>query len=326
MNESPWTWADQISSYRFWGIFLFFIFILLPNVFLNFSYPIFTEQLNLRASQIGTALSIKSIAGFGGFWLAWFLVRLKNHFLLYLYSAFIIIGLLLVYFIPTSVSIAIGFFLIGLGFGAVALSIPAIIAGGRGSSEMFVVSFGLITFYELVVWSSFSNLYGWFFTILNGYRAWILIALIGACIGTILLIPVKATLFNSTPPKREFSLTPRFREPVVVALLCLVPLFNIYYIIRLSYRYHGEVNTINPTQNILSPCSAAWCTILLSVLMPVMTASLNQSLICKLTEDGKLNYYRNWAVILWTILFVPVSFALIQSNMNKLIGQNRPES
>jgi len=133
MNESPWTWADQISSYRFWGIFLFFIFILLPNVFLNFSYPIFTEQLNLSASQIGTALSIKSIAGFGGFWLAWFLVRLKNHFLLYLYSAFIIIGLLLVYFIPTSVSIAIGFFLIGLGFGAVALSIPAIIAGGRGT-------------------------------------------------------------------------------------------------------------------------------------------------------------------------------------------------
>ncbi len=65
MNESPWTWADQISSYRFWGIFLFFIFILLPNVFLNFSYPIFTEQLNLSASQIGTALSIKSIAGFG---------------------------------------------------------------------------------------------------------------------------------------------------------------------------------------------------------------------------------------------------------------------
>jgi len=60
--------------------------------------------------------------------------------------------------------------------------------------------------------------------------------------------------------------------------------------------------------------------------MPVMTASLNQSLICKLTEDGKLNYYRNWAVILWTILFVPVSFALAQSNMNKLIGQNRPES
>ena len=321
MNEIPWTWADQISTYRFWGIFLFFIFLLLPNVFINYSYSIFTQELNLSASEVGTAVAVRSLAGFGGFWLAWFLIRLKNHYLLYLYSAFIITGLLLVYFILTSVSISIGFFLIGLGFGAVTLAIPAIIAGGRGSSEMFVVSFGLITFYELAVWSSFSNLYGWFFTN-SGFRTWILIALIAACIGTILLIPVKATLFNSTPPKREFSLTPRFREPVVVALLCLIPLFNIYYIIRLSYRYHGEVHSINPTPDILSPRAAAWCTILLSILMPVMTSSLNRSLICKLSEGGKSSFYRNWAVILWSILFLPISFALIQSNMNKLIHQS----
>ncbi len=58
------------------------------------------------------------------------------------------------------ISLSIYFFLIGLSFGAISLAIPTIISGGKGGSEMFVVSFGLITFFEFVAWTSFSGLFG----------------------------------------------------------------------------------------------------------------------------------------------------------------------
>ena len=322
INEISWTWADQISSYKFWGIFLFYIFLLIPNMIINYSFSLFRESLNLNAAQIGTALGIKSFAGLAGFWLAWFMVRSKNHFIIFLYSAFIIIGLLLILLIPSVISLSIGFFLIGLGFGAITLAIPTIIAGGRGGSEMFVVSFGLITFFEVVAWTSSSGLIGSLSGILNNPKLPIIIAIISSLIGTILLIPVKSTLFNCSPPERKFSLTPTFREPFVLVLLCLIPLYNIYYIIYLSYRFHGEVNSINPTQNILSPRAAAWCTLFLSVVAPIITCSLNSNLIPKITDHGKPTHYRNWSIILWSFIFVPISYALIQSNMNKIINQD----
>jgi hypothetical protein len=319
-KEIPWTWADQISSYKFWGITLFFIFLIIPNIIINFSYTIFKENLNLSISEIGTALTIKSIASLGGFWLAWLVVRGKNLFLLYIYAAFTILGLLLLYFTPSFITLCIAFFLIGLSFGAISLAIPAIISGGRGGSEMFVVSFGLITFYQAFTWNSFSGLLGWLFVEVNGYDKFVLIALGCVLLGTLLLIPVKANLFTGNPPKREFSLTPQFRDPSAVALLCLIPIFNIYYMIHLSYRYHGEINALNPSQNILSPRAGAWCYVLLPMFAPMITSSLNSSLTSKLSEEGNSHYYKNWAVILWSFLLIPVSFALIQSNMNKLIN------
>lgn len=281
----PWTWADQISSYRFWGLLLFFFFMLIPNIILNYSYSIFRESSGLAATEIGYIFSIKSFASFGGLWLAWFLVRSKNHHLLYLYSGFTIIGLLLIYFMPSLPSIFIGAFLIGLSFGAISLAIPAIISGGQGGSEMFVVSFGLITLIELSAWNSFSLMFSSLIDFFDEKNNLFLIAILAAIIGTALLAPVNAKLFYSNPPRRAFSLKPTYRNPWSVALLCLIPLFNIYYIIHLAYRYHGEVNTINPSQKILSPRAAAWCAILLSVISPITTSSLNDRLIPKLIRE-----------------------------------------
>jgi len=318
-NEISWTWADQISSYRFWGIFLFFIFLLLPNIIMNYSFSIFRENYGMSSNQIGTALAFKSFAGFGGLWLAWFMVRMKNHYLLFLFSGLTIIGLLLILLMPSIVSLSICFFLIGLSFGAISLAIPTIISGGRGGSEMFVVSFGLITFFEFIAWTSFSGLFGILFEFLSTPKSYIIIGLVASFIGTILLLPVKADLFNNPPPERKFFLTPTYREPVTVALLCLVPIYNIYYIIYLSYRFHGEVNEINPTQNILSPRAAAWCTLLLSILSPIIVSSLNTCLTSKLKENNATKFYKNWVIILWSFIFLPISYALIQSNMNQLL-------
>ncbi len=317
-NEVSWTWADQLSTYKFWGIFLFFIFLLIPNVIMSFSYSIFRESYGMSTSELATAMTFKSFAGFGGFWLAWFMVRMKNHYLLYLFSSLTIIGLLLLLLTPSIISLSISYFLIGLSFGAIALAIPTIISGGKGGSEMFVVSFGLITFFELVAWTSFSGLFGWLFDILNNPKSYIIIGLVSALIGTILLLPVKAELFNIPPPERKNTLAPIHREPVLVALLCLIPIYNIYYILHLSYRLHGEVNQINPTQNILSPRAAVWCTLFLSILSPIIVSSLNTSLIIKLKENNAPKFYKTWAIILWAFIFTPISYALIQSNLNQL--------
>jgi hypothetical protein len=320
-NEISWTWADQISTYRFWGILLFFLFMLIPNGILGYTFSIFSVQYHLSSSEIGTLMAIKNFAGFGGFFLAWFMVRLRNHFMLFVYAAILIIGLTVILLFHSFGPMAFGYFLVGLCFGGISLAIPSIIAGGRGGSEPFVISFGIVSFFEISYWTFLSAMYGVVLSDVQHPNLILIIALISAVIGVILLLPVKATLFHGNPPKREFSLEPTYRDPLVVALLCLIPLFNIYYILYISYRLHGEVNTLKPTQNILSPVAAVWCTLLVSILSPIIVSSLNRSLISKLIEDGKTAWYKNWAVILWSFLFVPVSYGLIQSNLNQLIIQ-----
>ena len=317
-NVVSWTWADQISSYKFWGIFLFFIFLLIPNIIMNFSYSIFRDYA-MSSTQIGTLMTLKSFAGLGGLWLAWFLVRMKNHYLLFLYSSFTIIGLILILSMPSYYTLLICVLLIGLSFGAISLAIPTIISGGKGGSEMFVVSFGIITIFELVAKISFNGLFGILFESLNNPNRFIIIGLVSSLIGVILLLPVKAELFYIKPPERKKILTPIQREPVIVALLCLVPLYNIYYILHLTYRLHGEVNQINPTQNILSPRTAVWSTLFLSILSPIIVSSLNTNLCLKLKENNASRFYKTWVVILWSFIFVPISYALIQSNLNQLL-------
>ena len=274
-----------------------------------------SEELGIQFKSIGTLYLVKTLASLGGFWLAWFMVRMKTHNLLYLFSSLTIIGLILIYFIPSMTTLSIFSFLFGLSFGAIVLSIPSLISGGRGGSEMFIVSFGIITFFHVL----FPSLFNMLPAIIEGYRAYILISLASVIIGSVFLIPINSNLFNNNPSKREFALTPKFRNPTEVALLGIIPIFNIYYIIYLAYRYHGEVNSINPTQNILSPRAAAWCIFLIPFLYPVIMSSLNSSLTPKLLTNGTLKFYKTWVIILWAFLLLPISFALIQSNINKLL-------
>lgn len=314
-----WTWADQISSYKFWGILLFYIFSLIPNIVINLSFPILKEFYGISATDLATAMVFKSIAVLGGFWLAWFLVRVKNHYLLYLFSSLTIVGLLLLHLPYSIITLSISSFFIGLSFGSITLSIPSIISGGKGGSEMFVISFGLITFLELVTQTMFNGLFESLYSILGSPNSFIKVGIISSLLGIILLLPVKAELFNISPLERKKTLTPINRKPVIVVLLCLVPIYNIYHLVHLSYRLHGEVNYINMTQRILSPRAAIWSTIFLSILSPIIVSSLNDNLMIKLKENNIAKYYRTWTVIFWSFIFIPISYALIQSNLNQLI-------
>lgn len=322
INEVSWTWADQISSYKFWGIVLFFIFLLLPNVIITDSTYVLKAILKEEYCRMAEYLFIVGVCytfgHFGGFWLAWFMIRMKNHYLLYLFSGLTIIGLLLLLLIPTIISLLVGYFLIGLSFGAITLAIPSIISSGNGGGKMFVVSFGVITLFNILIWNSYGVISFIFLSLTNPQNHIIIIGLVSALIGTILLLPIKAELFNIPPPVRGKTLTPIRRKPVTVALLFLIPLYNIYYILHLSYRLHGEVNQINPTQSILSPKAAVWCTLFLPALLPIIASSLNTNLIIKIKENNIQRFHKTWVIILWTFIFLPISYALIQSNLNQL--------
>lgn len=310
-----WTWADQLSTYRFWGILLFFIFLSASNHIMSISAPLLGLD-GMNGTNIAIFYTVGLFAKFGGLWLAWFMVLMRNHYLLYLFSSFTIIGiLLLLLFSPSLIVLSISSFLIGLSFGAIALATPTIISGGKGGSEMFVVSFGLITFMELVL-RLFSSSFPYLLSnILNTPKSNVITGLVLALVGTISLLPVKADLFNVPPPERKKFLTPIQRNPVIVALLCFVPFYPLY----LSYRLHGEINQINPTQNILSPRAAVWITLFFPILFPIIVYSLNSNLIIKLKENNVQGFFYTWIIILMAFIFLPLSFSFIQSNLNQLI-------
>jgi hypothetical protein len=269
--------------------------------------------------DIGIALTVKSVAGIFGIWFAWFMVRLKNHYLLFLYSTLVIVGFILILLVPSKLTILLGYFLTGLSYGAIFLAIPVIISGGRGGSKMFVVSFGLVLFLDTLSWNISSTILGSVMHSSVSYKTFILAGMISAIIGSLLLIPVKPELFNGAPPKRKSVLQPRFREPVLVALQFFIPLYNIYYIIHLSYRLHGEINSLKPTRNLLSPTGGALCTIFLQILIPIINFSLNNHLI-KQKKENETRYYDNWLIVLCAFIFAPLSYAFIQANLNRAIN------
>ncbi len=325
-HNTSWTWADQISTYRFWGLALFLLFLLTPSTIVNLSVTLLRNTYDVGSDGFSIALAIKPFASLGGLWLAWFLARSKHHYFLFLFSGFTIIGLLLMLLTPSIIILSISFFLIGISLGAITLSIPTIIAGGKGGKEMFVVSFGLITSLELITQTFshgiFMNMFSIFDTPIQTY---VITGVVSVLLGVALLLPVKKDLFDIPPPPRNKTLTPKHRKPWLVALLCLVPGYNIYYIFHLAYRLHGEVNHVNPTRNILTPKAAVWTALFFSVLYPIIVASLNTNLITKLKEDNAQTFYKNRVVILWSFIFVPISYALIQSNLNRLIHHGANE-
>lgn len=319
LNGNSWTWADQISTYRFWGILLFLIFFVIPSLTISFFVPRLMNSYGMSADGVNIVFAVYTFTIFSGILLAWFMVRMNNHYLLFLFAMLSIIGFLLMLIVPSIISVLIGLFLVGISFGAIILAVPTIIAGGKGGSEMFVVSFGIILFFQGVMQTSYSNFIFDLSGIFNIDNSFLLIGLIASVVGTIFLLPVKKDLFYIAPPERKSFLTPTKREPVIMVLLCLIPLYNIYYILHLAYRLHGEVNEINPSQKILSPRAAVWCTLLLSIISPIIVSSLNSNLALKLKENNATRFYKTWIVIFWSFIFTPISYALIQSNMNQLL-------
>ena len=200
--ETTWTWADQISSYRFWGLIFYCILTMGSfSIYLGTILPFLTEVIGLNPASIGKLLIIRPIASLYGLLLAWIAVRAKKQYLLHIFSALIIISLALIFLMWSYVTMIFAEIFIAMGMGAIFILIPSIIAGGRKGSEMFVVSFGILILLSNLSQMSASALAGYSRLISNPTYQFLVCA--GPVVlGILFLIPVNPELFSGAPPVR----------------------------------------------------------------------------------------------------------------------------
>lgn len=317
-----WTWADLQSSYRFWGLVFYFILIASSQYILNIYSALYMKQSSdLSYSIIGVAFGAQQAGFLFGVILAWMASRMKNYYLLYLFSAFYLLGLVLFCFNTANPFLLIaGEVLIGLGLGAIILIIPAFIAGAVGSTEAYVLAFGLMATLKLLNNISIAPLAGWLFDMdqLLGNSSYFFAVLVTPpIIGTLLLLPIKAHLFNVAPPVRQATpVAAKHRDPALTFLLYFVPFYNIYWFVQV----HAEIRNYTQSATLLTPRGAGWSAFVTALVTPVIFSTLNDNLRAIIESHGQTARYKTWLIILFAFLLPPVSAALIQSQMNEING------
>jgi len=316
-SNATWSWADMVSSYRFWGLCFFYIFTLFATsmLFYSYSYRLLMDQHGLSGTMVGTIMSARNIASLYGFYIGWLTIRSKKHYLLFIYAAVELLSIALFSFSSNYVLLYSGSILLGLSEGAIILIIPSFLAGGRGGALPFMIAFGI-----MYVIRTLSSLLSAATTALQAMDVnmgllFFLSGGIAIIIGIIFLAPVKSTLFFEGPPQRVYPLEPKFREPVLAAVLCLIPFYYLY----LLYRLHGEIASINSSNNILSARASVWLGLFIPFLFPPMLASLAEQLQEKAVEKNIPFTSTPWLIILLSFIFYPLCFAFLQSDLNKFL-------
>ena len=255
-----------------------------------------------------------------GFYLAWPTIRWKTKPMLIFAGVLQLLGILLIT-IPGLALMAplrlTGAILLGIGSGVITLAIPSVIIGGRGGAETFVLSFGIV-----LALTSIGEMYSPLpiGKLLDTVGSSVLreTTAIMLFLGLLFLLPVKSSLFSGPPPQRDHPLVPTYRPPVSVALLNLLPFYWLYWL----YRAHGEVASLVPWRNILSPLAAQVASVFsLTILEPIILTTLNDALNKHATELGQPLYRASWVIFLWAFLFPPIAMALVQSTMNRVISE-----
>jgi hypothetical protein len=325
-QERPaWTWADQVSTYRFWGLLIFFYGSAVSlSILTSFLGLLLNQALDLPVAQTGVTLAVLAAGGLFGFYLAWATVRSRAKALLIAAGLIQLAGTLLLTIPALAAAPAlrfVGAFLVGLGAGTIALAVPSVLAAGRGGAEAFVLAFGTIFLMSrigaLVAPTSVGQMVD-----ISGFSALAVMLAVWLVIGLIFLLPVKAVLFEGAPGPRGHALAPAHRSPWAVALLCLVPFYWLYWL----YRAHGEVATLAPSRAILSPRAAVLAGLFVAPLFPVIPASLADALNKGAAEQGRPALRRPWVVVVWSLLCYPVAFGLLQASMNRAQSDSEPSA
>jgi hypothetical protein len=313
-REDSWTWADMISTYRFWGLLVWFAcFQLSINGTFFPSFSLFIGEFRgVASTEIGSLFMATTLFTLPGFFLGWLTIRARKKSHLFLYSFFAVIGMLLISFTENLVFLYAGAALLGAASGAVTLIIPSLLAGGRGGAEMFAVAFSILLRFRVLVLSN--QVSGIFYSHLSPIVFFALLA-VPIVFGTIFLLPVKSDYFFGRPPQRGFALHPERRDPFATGLLCLVPFYSVY----LVYKQHGEIRTFTNSSKLLSPSAAALAVLLIPLIFPMMLVEMNSSLNRALAERPGKRPRPTWVILLWGVLFFPVSLAFLQLDLNALI-------
>lgn len=315
-DRRSWTWTEMVGTYRFWGLVLFYALCFAVTEFLYGAMmpPLLTAQLSFQ--QVGQMAGVRTVAFLVGLYLAWVAARGRSKAVLLSAAVLKLVGFALALAPWSGERLLalryVGEIGIGLGSGAIALAVPATIAGGRGGSEGFVVAFGFAT----VVARVSSTLGGPAILATRGglWQPLELAAVLALCtvLGAGALLPVRRAMFAEAPPEGKPGTPPVRRRPIVVALLCLIPLYGLYWV----YRVHAETTFIASDRRPVAPAAALWIALLVPFALPILLANvadvLSQAVV---TEDAHATPPA-WTILLLSVLLPPIAAALVQARLN----------
>jgi hypothetical protein len=316
-----WTWADQVSTYRFWGLVLFHLYTLSSFIIFSQTYFRWADHMGQTPSTIGTIFSSFHILGFIGLIVGWIIIKFGNIKNLLILAVIQIIGILLLIFGGNPFLKIIGAGLWGLGYSSVFIVIPSAIAGGKAGMSTFASLYLIILLYERIQNFSFSAQLGYFFDFMSNIQSAVysLFLTIPLILGIIFLLPVKSILFEEEPKDRIKLLELKSHNVLVVFLLNIIPFYYVYFM----YRIHGQVANFSQSRRLLSKNGALWISLLFPITLPIITTTL-YDVLEDYSNKNNIAINRKWLILLLTILFIPffpIAGALIQSDLNKLISQ-----
>ena len=345
-----WTWADQVSSYRLWGLLGAWLGVCFSQVLMR-SYTMQLGREVLGYQQLALVMSSSMILGIlGGLVLGWLLVRGKT--VISLLALVLLLGVVLPLCMMGEQEVTPLSQLLRLGGNQMLayvflLAVPAIVAGGRGGSlafaSVFAVALMARSAVDLVVQPALQLLHERGFEL--QYQLWSVVAMAVAAAFLLPLLQSSArSLFNGVPRDRHAPLEPRRRNPVGfalwvgllhvaagllllqfvqnigrggpapqwqwLALACAVT--GLVGLVIWNYRLHGEVAHLAPSPELLTPRAAAW----ICVFMPLAGLLLPVQLGHVLNNAQRARISMGWLVF-WSLLLPPVAMARLQQAVNQ---------
>jgi len=359
--DSPppsWTFAEQASTYRFWGLLGALVSVFLGVVMLQQSIVLSARESD--AIPFGTSAivySASSVSGsLMGLALGLLVVRWRTVLALIL-LAVVGGGMTALLALPAEdIGLSRVFAARFLGYVvqyAFVISVPAVLADGRGGRIAFASAFGVLTALQVplfpVVLSMASDL----------LRQWgalggVLAGAAGLGVATLLLLPVRRDLFTVAPGARHVSLVPQHREPALVVGLAALPwLAAIGFALATGtgpvsmasaalalkvagvaaalgaiamtywlYRVHGEVAAICPSRQLLTPRVAALTSLLVPLAVPIQLLTLGSVLREGAARSGApLADSQRW-LSLWSVLLPPIAMGMVQAQLNQMSARH----